>query len=82
MGGIGSGNYYRWNSTTKIEEVHRVDIRYLKKTDSLWPGTIGTLSWNCGGEPTGNIQFHVTEHALYLIYRMRQYAEEWFHRIA
>ena len=52
MGGIGSGSYYRWNSsTTKTEETHRVDIRFLKKMWYLNPGTHGSLSWNCGREP-------------------------------
>lgn len=36
MGGIGSGNYYRWNSsTTKTEEVHRVDIRFQTYDDAI-----------------------------------------------
>ncbi len=45
MGGRGSGSYYRWQSdTTKTEETHRIDIRFLKKRGYLSAGTYGTLS--------------------------------------
>ena len=78
MGGIGSGNYYRWNSsTTKTEEVHRVDIRFLKKQGYLSPGAQGSLSWNCGGEPTGNIRFQTYDDSIHLIYKQRSYGEDW-----
>ena len=81
MGGIGSGNYYRWNSsTTKTEEVHRVDIRFLKKQGYLSPGTQGSLSWNCGGEPTGSIRFETKHDAIHLIYNHRRYGEDWQHK--
>ncbi|WXG55377.1 MAG: hypothetical protein ROD09_11150 [Candidatus Sedimenticola sp. (ex Thyasira tokunagai)] len=48
MGGLGSGNWYRWDKKTTAEEVHRVDIRYLKKQGYLTPGYMGWLSWSCG----------------------------------
>ena len=78
MGGIGSGNYYRWNSsTTKTEETHRVDIRFLKKKGFLRPGAHGSLSWTCGGRPTGDIRFQTYNDAIHLIYKHRSYGEEW-----
>jgi len=78
MGGIGSGSYYRWNSnTTKTEEVHRVDIRFLKKQGYLSPGTHGSLSWNCDGEPTGDIRFETKHDAIHLIYKHRRHGEDW-----
>lgn len=78
MGGIGSGQYCRWNSsTTKTEEVHRVDIRFLKKMGYLKPGTYGSLSWNCGGEPTGSIRFETKHDAIHLIYKHRRHGEDW-----
>ncbi len=80
MGGIGSGSYYRWNTSTTTEEVHRVDIRFLKKMDYLSPGTYGSLAWNCGGEPTGSISFETTHDAIYLKYNQRQYGEDWQQR--
>ena len=78
MGDIGSGSYYRWNSsTTKTEEVHLVDIRFLKKQGYLSPGTYESLSWSCGGEHTGNIRFATKHDAIHLIYKHRRYGEDW-----
>ena len=30
MGGSGSGNRYRWNKQTTLDDVKRIDIRYMK----------------------------------------------------
>lgn len=77
MDGIGSGSNYRWaTSTTKTEETHRVDIRFLKKQGFLRPGTGGSLSWNRGGDPTGNIHFQTHDDSIHLIYK-RSYGEDW-----
>ena len=44
----------------------------------LQPGYYGSLSWNRGGEPSGNISFRMHEDAIELIYRFRAHgAEEW-----
>jgi len=77
MGGIGSGSWCRFNTQTTIEEVHSVDIRFLKKQGYLNPGVSGTLSWNCGGEKTGSIRFKIIGNYLQLNYRQRHYGEEW-----
>lgn len=77
MGGIGSGNWCRWNKQTTTEEVHRVDIRYMKKQGMLKPGYSGSLSWNRGGEQTGWIRYQVHNDYLRLIYRIRSHSEEW-----
>lgn len=80
MGGIGSGNWYRWDTRTTTEEVPQVDIRFLKKKGMLEPGTHGNLSWNCGGESTGNISFEITHDGIYLKYKYRRFDEEWKHK--
>jgi len=77
MGGMGSGRWYRWDTKTTCEQVNRVDIRYLRKQGFLEPFTAGSLSWNCGGEPTGSIRYQVYENNLVLIYRIREYGDEW-----
>ena len=78
MSGNGSGNYYRWrSSTTKIEDVHKADTHFLKKQGYLAPGTYGSLSWTCGGEPTGDIRFETKHGAIHLIYKHRRYDESW-----
>ena len=81
MGGYGSGRWYRWNKQTTIEEVRRIDIRYLKKRGWLIdkPGNFMscTLSWTCQGEPNGfiNVQFHFDR--LELDYRFREGDGDW-----
>ena len=78
MGGSGSGTWYRWNKRTTTEEVRRIDIRYLKKQNMLRPNTRGSLSWSCGGEPTGNINYTMYENTMILNFKWRHYGdEEW-----
>jgi len=77
MGGIGSGRWYRWDTRTTTEQLHHVDIRYLKKRGFLKPNTFGTLSWNCRGEQTGSIKFKTTRDSLQLIYRQRNNGGDW-----
>lgn len=77
MGGLGSGNWYRWDTRTTTEQVHSVDIRYLKKRGFLKAGVAGTLSWSCGGEQTGWIRFKTSSDSLQLIYKLKQSGEDW-----
>ena len=78
MGGVGSGSWYRWDKKTTTEEVHRVDIRYMRKQGLLrWPGYTGSLAWSCGGEATGSIRFRVETDRLVLMYRYRSHGEDW-----
>ena len=76
MGGSGSGTWYRWNKRTTTEEVRRIDIRYLKKQNMLRPNTRGSLSWSCGGEPTGNINNTMYENTMVLNFKWRHYDDE------
>jgi len=89
MGGPGSGDWYRWDKKTTCEEVHRVDIRYMKRQGLLVPGHGGTLSWSCGSQQTGSIGYRVEHNRLVLNYRAKiegewQPIEEpvWFDRTA
>jgi hypothetical protein len=78
MGGLGSGNWYRWDRKTTTEEVRRLDIRYMRKQCGIHcPGSAGSLSWSRGGEPTGSIAYRVQEEHLVLNYRYRSYGEDW-----
>jgi hypothetical protein len=76
MGGPGSGNWYRSSKGT-TEAARRIDIRYLKKRGFLQPGTYGSLSWTCGGEPSGSIRFATSADWIQLIYRSREYGGDW-----
>jgi hypothetical protein len=55
MGGFGSGHYYRISKQDTFEEYRRVYINFLAKQGMLRTGTVGTMSWNRGGEPSGTI---------------------------
>jgi hypothetical protein len=77
MGGIGSGRGYRSRNQITIEETKRIDIRYLKKRGFLRPGISGSLTWNVGGEPSGDIRFSTEEHHINLNYRVRAYGDDW-----
>ena len=78
MGGRGSGSYYRSSSRTTCEEVRRIDIRYLRKQGLLQPNRAGSLTWNTGGEPSGDIRYTMFENTIELNLRYRRYSDdEW-----
>jgi hypothetical protein len=77
MGGIGSGNWYRWDKQDTVEATKRIDIRYMKKEGLLKAGTTGTLRWTIGGEPNGKISYSVFHDHLRLDFRYRKNGEEW-----
>ena len=77
MGGIGSGNWCRWNKRTTTEEVYGIDIRYMNKQGLLRPNSSGNLSWHRGGERAGWIRYQVHDNYLRLVYRSRAHGEEW-----
>jgi hypothetical protein len=64
---------------TTVEETKRIDIRYMQKKRYLTPGTSGSLSWTCNGEPSGNINFRSLNGQIILNYRFRDcsYGEDW-----
>lgn len=77
MGGRGSGTRYRGSKQTTIEEVCKIDIRYLKKHGWLDGLAVGTLSWNCDGEPSGSIGVKTLGDRMVLNYRNRSYDDDW-----
>ena len=56
MGGVGSGNWYRFDKKTTTEECHSVDVRYLCKNGSLKPGCRFSLRWSWADRKTGSIR--------------------------
>lgn len=77
MGGVGSGRYCRWSDTTTVEEVKRVDIRFMRRRGLLRPNSFGTLSWTRGGEQCGFISYEAYHDHLILDYRFRCGGGEW-----
>lgn len=81
MGGVGSGRWYRLDKKQALEEIHNVDVRFLKRKGYLMPGVSGVLSWNCGGIKTGRVNFKMFSDRIELSYRIRAFNEEWNSRV-
>lgn len=77
MGGLGSGNHWRWGSRDTCESYTRIELPYLRKQGMLRPGYYGSLSWNRGGEPSGDIRFRMHENSMELIYKHRKAGAKW-----
>jgi len=56
MGGMGSGNWYRFDKKATTGECHSVDVRYLHREGLLKPGNWFSLRWSRAGRETGSIQ--------------------------
>src|SRR5262245_48599696 len=57
MGGRGSGNWWRWQRKTTVEESLVVPMKDLR--ERLCAGAAGTLTWTCGSSKSG-IGYYVT----------------------
>lgn len=76
MGGVGSGNSWRYGTRSTCEASLRIDVRYMRKQGLLRTGFQGTLSWSRYGEQTGSLRYKVHPNSLELDYRTRQAGEE------
>jgi len=82
MGGVGSGNWYRFDKKTTTGECHSVDVSYLHKEGLLRPGRWFSLRWSRADRETGSIRIAVEgsdrpKHLL-LLYRHRiSPGDEW-----
>jgi hypothetical protein len=56
MGGVGSGNWYRFDKKTNTGECHSVDVRYLHKEGLLTPERWFSLRWSRANRETGSIR--------------------------
>lgn len=82
MGGVGSGNWYRFDKKTTTGDCHDVDVRYLNRHGLLKPGGWFSLRWSRGERETGSIGGSVegTEKPERVILRYRSRSEpssEW-----
>ena len=55
MGGVGSGNWYRFDTNITTGECHSVDVRYLHRESLLMPGHRFSLRWSRAERETGSI---------------------------
>jgi hypothetical protein len=56
MGGVGSGNWYRFDKKTTTGECHSVDLRYLYRQGLLALGHWFSLRWSRADRETGSIR--------------------------
>jgi hypothetical protein len=56
MGGMGSGNWYRFDKKITTSECHSVDVRYLHREGLLEPGHWFSLRWSRAGREIGSIR--------------------------
>jgi hypothetical protein len=56
MGGVGSGNWYRFDKKTTADECQSVDVRYLHREGLLTPGHWFSLRWSRANRETGSIR--------------------------
>jgi hypothetical protein len=71
MGGLGSGNRYRFDKKTTTDEWHSLDVRRLYREGALRPGAQFSSSWSRFGRETGSIRGFVSRNQLILSYRHR-----------
>jgi hypothetical protein len=55
LGGVGSGNWYRLNKKTTVEECRSLDIRRLYREGLLEPGYRFSWSWSRAGRQIASI---------------------------
>ena len=77
MGGIGSGR--RWgNGYRSTTDAYRsIDVRRWRRDGLLEPGRYFGWQWTREGEETGSIRVRIGHGNLRLMYRQRDYGEEW-----
>jgi hypothetical protein len=56
MGGVGSGNWYRFDKKATTDDCHSVDVRYLHREGLLKQGRWFSLRWSRAGRETGSIR--------------------------
>jgi hypothetical protein len=62
MGGLGSGDWYRFNKKTTTGECHSIDVRYLHREGLLKAGGWFSLRWSRGEHETASIGGSVEGH--------------------
>lgn len=56
MGGVGSGNWYRFDKKTTADECHSIDVRYLHREGLLKSGRWFSLRWSRAGREVDSIR--------------------------
>ena len=63
--------------TAVCEDYYHLDLAWLQRRRILTPGRKSVVTWSSCGSRTGAIKIAAAEHAILLVYRTREYGEEW-----
>ena len=78
MGGRGSGRQSSFGlMVTKTNEVHSIDLAWLRRQKLLNVGGWSTIRWSRGGHQTGSIRLECHAHAVRLVYRQQDRGGDW-----
>jgi hypothetical protein len=77
MGGMGSGSYYRWNTTDTTADYRSIDVRRWKRDGLLSPHQSFGWQWSRHGEVVASIQVCTEIDRVILTYRHRSGGEDW-----
>ncbi len=61
MGGMGSGQWYRWSKKATTSDYKSIPISFIKKYASFEEGNYcsNTIRWSLNGEETGSVGYRV-----------------------
>jgi len=72
VGGVGSGNWYRFAAKDAVEDHCALDVRKLKREGMLHPGYRGSLAWRRGYGEVSSIGLRAEHGRIVLKYRHRR----------
>jgi hypothetical protein len=77
MGGVGSGNWYRWSKKETVEDCRSLDVRRWQRDGLLIPGSSSSWQWSRNGQKVADIGVRVETKRVFLTYRYRRNGDEW-----
>lgn len=77
MGGLGSGNRWRYGAKSTTDDYHALDVRRWAREGMLRPGYWGGWQWTRNGEVVSSIRMRAEADRVILMYRHRSGGEEW-----
>jgi len=77
MGGLGSGNRWRYGAKSTTDDHRTLDVRRWAREGMLRPGYCGGWQWTRDGETVASIQMRAEQDRVILIYKHRSSGDEW-----
>lgn len=77
MGGVNSGNWYRWDKKDTVEECRALDVRRWQREGLLIPGASFNTTWSRRGQTIAQIGVRVETGRVFLSYRYQRNGGEW-----